>query len=210
VTRTAATWHIAVAYAKAHGVTARGVLAYLGAWVAVAAASRFGVSALGLEMAEPGSTPMDTIAVLLMLVLVAIVSRCLTGRLPALEATRSRGPQPARLVWSAVVGLGAAVGPLLTMPLLHGAIDRMTFLAGWGVVLGLHLVLGAVLAGPFAMVGTFAVLAVFTTPSLLPWPANIIYNVDLRETSATIGAVLVGTGLLLLGLRGRSGASDAS
>jgi hypothetical protein len=186
---------------KAHGVTLRGSVAYLLVWALIALASRFSISALGLQFAPQGSSSLDTVAILLMLLPATIIVRCLCSQAPTLEVTRSRGRQPAQLLWATTLGLAAFGSPMLAAPLLHRSIDKVAFLAGWSLILGLCLVLGAVLATPFAALGSFSTLAIFSTPGLLPWRANVLYNVDIKNTSVVIGATLLIIGILLSSLR---------
>jgi len=192
------------AFIKARGITAPAAAAYVILWVAVTLASRFSVSALGLQFVPVGRAGLDTVSVLLMLLPAVIVSRCLWSRCPTVEATRSRPSQPSELLWSAVLGLGATASPLPAVPLLHDSIDPLAFVADWWLLLGVLLVLSGLTAVPIGVAASFAVIATFSTPNVVPWEANLLYNVDLAAQSAMVGAVLLTAGLLLVALRRRA------
>jgi hypothetical protein len=117
------------AYAKARGVTGRAIAAYLLVWIGIAVAARYRLSSIGVNFAPVGSSPLDTVAILTTLLPAGIVAHCLRSRLPSLEATRSRGPQPSRLLWVTGLTGTAAASPLLITPILQAQIDKPAFLA---------------------------------------------------------------------------------
>lgn len=192
---------VVVAYATARGFTVRAAAAYLLVWALIAAASRLGVSALGLDVAPPGSASLDTIAVLLMLLPAAILGRSLGSKADSLEPTRSRGRHPAQILWVAAIGAFAALGPLMTEPLLDESIGRETFYTAWCSTFGVWLILTAFIPQLWVTAFAFATLALFSTPGLVPWQCNIIYNLETRSVAASIGATLVTAGLLLSAIR---------
>jgi hypothetical protein len=195
------------AHIKAHGVTGRATFAYLLVWIGIAVTARYRLSSLGLNFAPSGSSPLDTVAVLTTLLPAGVVARCLRSRVPHLEATRSRSPQPGRIAWVGTLCLLAAASPLLVTPLLQDQINKPAFLAAWSVILGAYLLAAAVMPSAAALGATLAVLIAFSTPGLIGWDQNILYNVQLRGAAAVTGALLLAVAVLSTSLTLRSDAT---
>lgn len=189
------------AYAKAHGVTGRATAAYLLVWLGIAVTARYRLSSLGLNFAPEGSSPLDTIAILTTLLPASIVARCLRSRLPHLDATRSRPRQPTHLLWVAALCLVAAASPLLIAPILQAQINKTAFLATWSVVLGSYLLAAALLPAAAALAATLTMMILFSTPGLIAWDHNVVYNVQLSGVAATIGATLLVATITLTSVR---------
>lgn len=188
---------VAIAFAGARGVTVRSALGYLLAWAVVAGASRFSITALGLQFAPPGSSPLDTVGVMFLLLPAPLLATCLTSRTPTLEATRASRFPGAQTAWvGCVVGVGVG-SPWAVAATLHPAIDKRAFFATWLTVFGIVLLLAVIASTLVAALSAFAVLALFSTPHLLPWPDNLIYNVDRAPITLSAGAALVVAGAAL-------------
>jgi hypothetical protein len=179
------------AYAKAHGVTRRAILAYLLIWIGIAVTARYRLSSIGLNFAPAGSSPLDTVAILTTLLPAGVVARCLHSRVGHLEATRARGRQPSQAIWMGMLCLLAAASPLLITPILQEQINKPAFLATWSVVLGTYLLCAAALPTGAALAATLLLMIVFSTPELIAWDRNILYNVNLSSITAVTGAALL-------------------
>ncbi|WFE19740.1 hypothetical protein O7621_17595 [Solwaraspora sp. WMMD937] len=188
------------AFATARGVTVRGLVGYLLIWLFIAAASRFTVSATGLQFAPPGSAALDTVAVILLLLPAGVLAGTLTSRTPHLEATRSRSSQPAHAIW--VIGITAVglLSPWLASPLVHPSIDMVAFFTTWCTVLGLWWAVARIGPTVLALSCTFIVLAGFSTPGLVPWHLNIVYNVEIGGSAALVATTALGSGTILQAL----------
>ncbi|WP_213451108.1 hypothetical protein [Rhizomonospora bruguierae] len=179
---------ILTAYVAARGVTRRGLAAYAVTWLAVAFAARFSMSALGLQFAPPGSAALDTVAVVLMLLPAGLLAGFLASQAPSLEATRSRRRHPAQLLWVGMIAVVAVLTPWLALPLLPGAVDPGAFFATWCLTVGVWFVLAFFVPAVVAGAGTFGVLALFSTPGLVPWEQNIVYNLNEKPVAAGVAA----------------------
>jgi hypothetical protein len=192
---------VARAHLAAHGVGVRGLFGWLLAWAVVLLASRASISALGFQFGPPGSAPLDTAAVVLLVLPAAVLARCARTRTPELEQTRSRPRQPYELLWALGLGGVAVLAPLAFAGLLHPAIDTRVFVADWYLTVGLCLLLGALTRSRIGAAGAFAVLAAFSVPGLVPWEANVVYNLDLAGISLPLGMAVLTTGALLCAAR---------
>lgn len=194
---------VVVAYAAARGVTLGGAAAYALTWLAIAASSRFSMSALGLQFAPPGTASLDTVAVMLLLLPAAILTNCLASQTPTLEMTRSRRRYPAQQLWAGVIMIVALLSPWTVAPLLHRSIDISAFFVTWCVTLGTWLLILSIGPAIAAFILTFLMLALFSTPSLVPWRANIIYNLEVQNIAALVAAILFLGAATLSTLRAR-------
>ncbi|MFG1955389.1 hypothetical protein [Micromonospora sp. NPDC048830] len=173
-------------------------------WLAIGLFSRFSMSALGLQFAPPGSAALDTVGVIFMLVPAAVLSNCLPSQAPSLEAVRARNVLVPQLLWSAWILLVSCSAPLFALSVLHPSVDSRSFYATWLLVVGAVLALALVLSTVMASLTAFFVLAVFTTPNVISWQHNLVYNVGIGGTSALVGAALAVTALLLHGVKNSS------
>jgi hypothetical protein len=181
---------IVVAYAAARGVTLTGAAAYGLMWLLIAGSSRFSMSALGLQFAPPGSASLDTVAVMLLLVPAGILTSCLGSQTPTLEATRSRRCYPSQQLWVGVITVVAVLSPLTVAPILHRSIDVAAFFITWCITLGTWLIIASFASTIVAATVTFMMLAGFSTPNLVPWRANIVYNLEAKNAASLIAAIL--------------------
>ncbi|MGN9912176.1 hypothetical protein ACTMTJ_32010 [Phytohabitans sp. LJ34] len=185
---------IVLAFAGARGVTPRSVAAYAGLWLAIGLGSRFSMSALGLRFAPPGSSSLDTVAVVFMLLPATALANGTASRLPALESVRSRGMLYANSLWVFVLVGGGTLVALATAFTWHASINQLSLFSTWLIVLSVTLVLGAALTTTAAAMGTLALVAVFGTPGLVPWRFNLLYNVTNARVAAVVGLLLLLTG----------------
>ncbi len=192
------------AYAKAHGVTARAIVAYVLIWFGIAVTARYRLSSLGLNFAPAGSSPLDTVAILTTLLPAGVIARCLRSRVDHLEATRARNLQPTRAIWAGTLCLIAAASPLLIAPILQEQINKLAFLATWSVVLGTYLLSAAAMPAGAALAATLLLMIVFSTPELIPWNFNILYNVNLSGLTAVTGAALLVAAVTLASMINRT------
>lgn len=183
------------------GVSGRGALGYVLAWVAVLLVSRVSVSMLGIQLAPLGSSPLDTVGVMALILPAAVLTRCLRSRTPELECTRSRPRQPAAALWAIVLAAVAVVSPVAVTGLLHPAFNAPAFHTDWYLVAGLCLLLGTVMSSTASTITAFAVVAIFSAPNVVPWNANVLYNLDLQHLSTPLGASALGCAAVLVGLR---------
>jgi hypothetical protein len=147
---------------------------------------------------------LDTVAILTTLIPAAVIARCLRSRLGHLEATRSRRRQPGQILWLATVCALAAGSPLLITPVLQAQINRAAFLAAWTVVLGTYLLAAAVAPAPAAFAVTLTVVILFSSPGLIAWEHNVLYNVHLSGLTAAMGTVLLTIAVLTNTLASRT------
>jgi hypothetical protein len=192
---------VVAAYIAARGVTVRGAAAYLSSWLLVAAASRFSISALGLQFAPPGSASLDTVAVVVLLLPASILAGVLESQAPTLEATRSRSRYPAQVFWIITVVAVTVITPVAAAPLLHASIDKVALLNTWCMAIGVWFVAAFFGSALFAAACTFALLALFSTPALVPWEANVIYNVDMKTSASVVAIGALAVGAILQALR---------
>lgn len=194
-------WLLARAQLAARGVSVRGLLGLLAAWAVVLLTSRVSVTALGFQFGPPGSAPLDTAGVVLLVLPAAVLAQWTRARTPELELTRARHLQPYESLWALGLGGFALVVPLALAGLLHEAINTRVFMADWYLTVGVCLLLSALTRSLIGPIGGFAVLAVFSTPGLVPWHLNIVYNLDLSHISLPVGAAVLGAGVLLTAVR---------
>lgn len=84
--------------------------------------------------------------------------------------------------------------------MLQAQINRAAFLAAWMIVLGTYLLAAAVMPAPAAFAATLVVVILFSSPGLILWEHNVLYNVQLHGVSAAIGAVLLCAAVLTTAL----------
>ncbi|MBM7085576.1 hypothetical protein [Micromonospora humidisoli] len=118
----------------------------------------------------------------------------------SLEATRSRGRQPGQFLWAVTVCLLGAASPLLITPLLQAQINKVAFLAAWSLVLGTYLLATAVMPASAAFAATLTLVILFSSPGLISWEHNVLYNVQLSELTAAVGAGLLSAAVLAAAL----------
>ncbi|MEH1014029.1 hypothetical protein V6U90_13080 [Micromonospora sp. CPCC 206060] len=153
-----------------------------------------------MNFAPTGSSPLDTVAVLTTLIPAGVIARCLHSRVESLEATRSRRRQPGRTLWLATVCLLAAASPIVITPMLQEQINRTAFVAAWTVVLGTYLLAGIVMPALAAFAATLIVVIVFSSPGVIPWEHNVLYNVQLSGLTTVIGVALLSSTVLAAAL----------
>lgn len=192
---------IARAQLAAHGVTVRGAVGYLLVWIAVVLASRVSISVLGIELAPPASSPLDTVAVLMLILPAAVLTRCLRTRTPELDRTRSRARQPVAALWAGFLASVAVVSSAAVSGLLHPAFSTRLFHADWFLTIGLCILLGTVLTTTVSVMAVLAIIAVFSAPGVVPWQANLLYNLELDHVSTPLAAFVFASAVLLAGLR---------
>lgn len=185
----------------AHGVTVQGAAGYLLVWVAVVLASRVSISVLGIELAPPASSPLDTVAVLMLILPAAALTRCLRTRTPELDRTRSRARQPAAALWAVFLASVAVVSSAAVSGLLHPAFSTSLFHADWFLTIGLCILLGTVLTTTVSVMAVLAIIAVFSAPGVVPWQANLLYNLELDHVSTPLAAFVFASAVVLAGLR---------
>ncbi|WP_203335511.1 hypothetical protein [Nocardioides limicola] len=192
---------IARSYLAAHGVSRRGLMGYLVAWGVVAFASRGRHSALGLQLGDPGSEPLDTIGLVMMAVPALILLRCLPLYTVELGLGRSRGAQPSWAWWTATLGLVAALTPVVMGPLLAPTVDGDAFRSVWLLIVGVALLSRLVMPPAWSSMLVVGVLMTFSAPGVVPWRLNLLYNLELLPevtwplSVATLGLALVLTAL---------------
>ncbi|RIV37084.1 hypothetical protein D2L64_17705 [Micromonospora radicis] len=179
------------AFAGARGVTLRAVLAYVAVWALIGGVSRFSMSALGLYFAPPGSSSLDTVAVVFMLLPAAALANSTASRVPELEAVRSRVLLVAQCLWLLAIVGAATIVPWATSFTLSQAVDRNSYFSTWLLVLSAMLVVHAVTTTMVASMVAMSLVAAFSTPGLVPWEYNLIYNLAEKGLAAGVGIVLL-------------------
>lgn len=177
--------------AAARGVTLRGAVGYVLTWMAVVLTAGMSISTLGLRLSPPGSSVLDTASVLLLILPASVLTHSLRIRVPEFDRTRSRPRQPSTALWAAGIGTIAVVSPMIVGWMLHPALSTEVFRSDWYLVVGLSLLLGTLWPVAVSTVVTFAVVAVFTIPNVVPWEANVFYNLDLTGLSMPLGVSML-------------------
>lgn len=177
--------------AAARGVTLRGAVGYLLTWTVVVLAAGMSISTLGLRLAPPGSSALDMASILLLILPASVLTRSLRIRVPEFDSTRSRPRQPSTAMWAAGIGTVAVVSPMIVGWMLHPALSTAVFRSDWYMVVGLCLLLGTLWPVAVSTVVTFAVVAVFSIPGVVPWEANLFYNLDLTWLSTPLGVAML-------------------
>ncbi|TDB79059.1 hypothetical protein [Micromonospora sp. KC721] len=188
---------IALAFAGARGVTVPGIAAYAALWAVVGAVSQFSMSALGLQFAPPGSASLDTVAVIFMLLPAATVASSMTSRTTELEAVRSRPRVAAQSLWVLLLVAGGTTVAWAMSFLLDQSIDRNSYFSAWFLLLSVVLVVSAISSSMAPSMCALAVVAAFSTPGIVPWRYNMIYNVAETDLAVTVGLLLLAVGACL-------------
>ncbi|MEU6857345.1 hypothetical protein AB0B28_00500 [Glycomyces sp. NPDC046736] len=92
------------------------------------------------------------------------------------------------------------VSPMIVGSMLHPALSTEVFRSDWYLVIGLSLLLGTLWPLAVSTVVTFAVVAVFTIPNVVPWEANVFYNLDLTRLSMPLGVAMLTIAVLAAAL----------
>lgn len=198
---------MALAFARARGFSLRSFGLYLALWALIALVSRFSMSALGLQFAPPGSSSLDTVAVIFTILPAAALGISTTSRTPELEAVRARSAYAAQSVWMLIIIGGGTLATWVTASALPQSIDRRSFFATWFLVLSTVLIISAISTVTIASLCSTGVVAVFSTPQLVPWDHNVIYNVATTELSAWLGVSLLVVGAFLQVVRHSRGSA---
>ncbi|WP_147376255.1 hypothetical protein [Micromonospora radicis] len=167
------------------------MLAYVAVWALIGGVSRFSMSALGLYFAPPGSSSLDTVAVVFMLLPAAALANSTASRVPELEAVRSRVLLVAQCLWLLAIVGAATIVPWATSFTLSQAVDRNSYFSTWLLVLSAMLVVHAVTTTMVASMVAMSLVAAFSTPGLVPWEYNLIYNLAEKGLAAGVGIVLL-------------------
>ncbi|MBO4210005.1 hypothetical protein [Micromonospora echinofusca] len=194
---------LALAFATARGVTLWGVAAYAALWLLIGVVAQFSMSALGLRFAPPGSSSLDTVAVVFMLLPAAALASSTVSRATELEAVRARPILRAQSLWMLVVLGAGSIGPWATSFALPQAVDRISYVAAWCIVFASVLIVGAISTVMVASMCTMGLIAAFSTPGLVPWEYNLMYNVTASRAAALLGIVLLLVGGCLQVVRHR-------
>lgn len=187
--------------AAARGVTLRSVVGYLLTWAVVVLTAGMSISTLGLRLSPPGSSVLDTASVLLLILPASVLTHSLCIRVPEFDRTRSRPRQPSAAIWAAGIGTVAVVSPMIVGWMLHPALNTAVFRSDWYLVVGLSLLLGTLWPVALSTVVTFAVVAVFTFPRVVPWEANLFYNLGLTWLSMPLGVAILTVAVVAAAVR---------
>lgn len=199
-----------LAFARARGFSLRALGFYLGLWALIALVSRFSMSALGLQFAPPGSSSLDTVAVIFTILPAAVLGISTTSRTPELEAVRARSVYAAQSVWMLIILGGGTLATWVTAFALPPSIDRRSFFATWFLVLSTVLVISAISTVTIASLCSTGVVAAFSTPGLVPWEHNVMYNVATADLSTWLGVSLLVVGAFLQVVRHSRGSAVRS
>lgn len=162
--------------AAAHAVDLSSVLALSCTWVVVLA-----VNGLSLPAIDPSpeaiSRPLESVTTIALALPIAVAIHLSSNRLAWLAHTSPRSVVLGDIAWFAAIYLVQWVG-LAVVAVAAPGVPGVHLFAVHTLLLALAL-LAARTAGPLAGVCTPLVLiAVLSVPDLVPWPANLIYNLD--------------------------------
>lgn len=163
---------------EANGVVPRSLLTLVAAWVVVALLSRVGIPSVDPAI-TPTPRPLEMLGTAALCLPAGLSAGLLRDHLAWLTAVSPRGTRWLRLGWLLSVAVSATGLAVASTLLLPPDVPAVHALAIWLLDLGLAIVSVVVLGSDFGVVLPFVVTVVFSLGGLLPFHANLFYNVNL-------------------------------
>lgn len=177
-------------WSVAHGFGFRFVCVLV-AWLAVLALTRVGIPAVNPRL-DVADRPLETLGTVALAAPAALQAAMLNNTPSWLAATSPRSPSALRGYWLLfILAVSCAFSGLwvLTLP---SSVPQTHAFAVWSLTLGSAMLSGTLLRFDLGAVIPLLMLATFSLGGLVPFEANLLFNVTLtRETGWTAALVLI-------------------
>lgn len=168
-------WRSMVLIADSHGVTPRTLVVVVIGWIVAAAAARVGLPPID-RGSELTSRPLETFGTLAVCIPASLHAALLGDGLPWLGAVSPRSLKGLRFVWIGTTATCACLPALIWAWTLDPRVPRVHALFVWILVYSCAVLSVAVIRVDLAAVLPLVVTVVFTTPRLVPFEDNVLYN----------------------------------
>ena len=166
--------------AEAHVVTARAIIILAIGWVAAAVAARVGLPPIDRHH-ELTPRPLETFGTLAICIPASLHAVLLRDALVWLGAVSPRSLKGFRLVWIGTTTMYACLPALIWAATLDPRVPRVHAFFVWLLVYSCAIVSVTLIRHDLAAVLPLLVTVVFTTPRLVPFDHNLLYNDQLAD-----------------------------
>jgi hypothetical protein len=184
-------WSPFIWVAESRGMTSRAIVTLAAAWLVAGVSARVGIPRVDRPH-ELIPRPMETFGTLAVCIPASLHATLLKDELSWLGAVSPRSLQGSRLAWLATTATFGCLAALIWVATLAPGVPHAHAFALWVLVFGCAVISVVVIRHDLAAVLPLVVTVVFTTPRLIPFDHNLIYNVRRTESlGASAIAVLI-------------------